>query len=890
MCRKDNMFSLRTRQKRGECSVTSVSVLYVDADPTRADHTATQLERESDRLSVDTVSSAREGRTALADGDVDCVVSASDLGETTGIEFLRAVRKEYPELPVIVVDATTDESVARRAISAGATEYLNRRPETDQSVVLTNRIENAVESYRNNRDLERVERIVHASGDAVYATDADGRYTFVNDAVERVTGYDSDDLVGEHVSTLIDPADVDRGEDLIRSLLRTDRTRGTFEMTVTTADGERIRCENNLTLLPEEDGFRGTVGVVRDISERVERKRELEQSNALLSTLFDALPVGVLVEDSSRTIQAVNSQMNDLFDLCGSPEEIVGDDCEQLARAVSELFADPEAFYRRVTSVVTAGDPIDREAFTLSDGRTLEWSYRPIEFADGDGHLWMFRDVSERKRRKAELKATERQFEAVFNNRFAFKALLEPDGTVREVNETARSFVGERHADVVGVPFWETPWWDHSSDLQANLRSWIDRAADGELTRYEATHYGTDGERVIVDGVFHPIRDDEGTVVSILAAGRDITDRKRHEETIRSLHEVATDLAACSTRADVYERTVTAVDTILEFDLAVMLVADDGRLRVERLSEEMPPAEIPSLSVEDSIAGMTYRDGRSYRFDDVTTAEVATPLIDARAAMSVPVGEYGVFQVLEREAGAFTERDLELAELLVRHAERALDRLDRERELEAQNERLDEFAAVVSHDLRNPLNVANGHLEMLREAHDDDRLDEIAHAHERMQSLIDDLLTVAREGQAVNDVRIVELEEVSRSCWRNVETTATTLEVASTTRLAADPPRLKQLLENLLRNAVSHGDADTITVGALEEGFYVADDGRGIAPDARDRIFDSGYSESPDGNGLGLRIVDEIVSAHDWTIDVTASVDDGARFEIRGVGGPEHDS
>lgn len=862
--------------------MSRIAVLYVADDPARADRAATHLERESGVLSVDTVSSPRKGRGAIADGDVDCVVSAYDLGETNGIAFLRTVREEHPEIPFILVSGAA-QAVAKRAFSAGATEYLHRTDGTDQYVVLANRIENVVDSVRTSRSLERVEQIVHASGDAVYATDSDGRYTFVNDAVERVTGYDSDDLVGEHVSSLIDPADVDRGEELIRTLLHGDRTRGTFEMTVTTADGERIRCENNLSLMPEQDGFSGTVGVVRDISERVERERELEQSNVLLSTLFDALPAGVLVEDSSRTIQAVNSHMTDLFDLSASPEEIVGDDCEQLARDVSGLFADPDAFTERISAVIDSGEPIDREELALVDGRTLEWTYRRIEFTDGNGHLWMYRDVSERTRRDAELQAAERQFDAVFNNPFAFMALLDPHGTVREINETALEFVGEERRDVVGEPFWETPWWTHSADLQAELRSWIEQTADGNRTRYETTHYGSDGERMYVDGVFHPIRNADGTVVSILAAGRDITDRKRHEETIRSLHEVATDLAACATREDVYQQTVTAAETFLEFDLAAIAIADDDRLYIEAMSDEMPLEERPSMAVDEGIAGRTYQEGQSFHIDDVTGVDAASPLIDVQAAVSIPVGDRGVFQVLEQQAGAFTDRDLELAELLVRHTEHALDRLARERELESQNERLDEFASLVSHDLRNPLNVANGHLELLQEEYEDRRLAEIAHAHERMQTLIDDLLTVARDGRTVEDGRTVDLAEMASVCWRTVETDAATFESASTARLTADPNRLKRLLENLLQNAISHGDADTITVGVMDDGFYVADDGRGIPPDQRDQIFDSGYSESDDGTGLGLRIVAEVADAHGWSVAVTESADGGARFEITGV-------
>jgi signal transduction histidine kinase len=102
--------------------------------------------------------------------------------------------------------------------------------------------------------------------------------------------------------------------------------------------------------------------------------------------------------------------------------------------------------------------------------------------------------------------------------------------------------------------------------------------------------------------------------------------------------------------------------------------------------------------------------------------------------------------------------------------------------------------------------------------------------------------------------------------------------------ILADHGRLRQLLENLFRNAVDHGGEDVaITVGELEQGFYVADDGPGISPDNRDNVFESGYSTSEDGNGLGLQIVKQIVDGHDWDITVTESKEGGARFEITSV-------
>ena len=212
------------------------------------------------------------------------------------------------------------------------------------------------------------------------------------------------------------------------------------------------------------------------------------------------------------------------------------------------------------------------------------------------------------------------------------------------------------------------------------------------------------------------------------------------------------------------------------------------------------------------------------------------------------------------------------------------DRRERERTLERQNERLEEFASIVSHDLRNPLYGAAGHLELARDECESRHLDAVERSHERMQSLVRDLLTLAREGDAVTAPESVDIAAAVRRCWETSETGDATLTVEASRAVPADPSRLRRLFENLVTNAVEHGgDGVAVRVGALGDGFYVEDDGRGIAAADRDRVFERGYSSDATGVGYGLHIVEQIVAAHGWTIRVAESADGGARFEIRGV-------
>ncbi len=228
------------------------------------------------------------------------------------------------------------------------------------------------------------------------------------------------------------------------------------------------------------------------------------------------------------------------------------------------------------------------------------------------------------------------------------------------------------------------------------------------------------------------------------------------------------------------------------------------------------------------------------------------------------------------------------------------ERERRRREIETQNERLEEFATMVSHDLRNPLDVASGHVELMRSSRSEasdlpgvcletDRLDETAGALERIEAIVDDVLTLARDGRDVTDPEAISLRAAARSAWEHVDTADGRLVVGTDDRIVADRDRLERLFENLFRNSVEHGGSGvTVSVGIIHDGhertgFYVADDGDGIPAELREDIFESGVTGESDGTGFGLAIVEQLADVHGWTIDATESDEGGARFEFTSV-------
>jgi len=222
---------------------------------------------------------------------------------------------------------------------------------------------------------------------------------------------------------------------------------------------------------------------------------------------------------------------------------------------------------------------------------------------------------------------------------------------------------------------------------------------------------------------------------------------------------------------------------------------------------------------------------------------------------------------------------------------------------------VDRVASVISHDLRNPLDVARARLRAGRELDSEEHFDHVAQAHDRMERIIQDVLTLARGEDVVDPDETVDLGTVAGEAWETVETNGASLRIRGDLPVAeADRDRVSRLFENLFRNAVEHGstgpdsqtrqnadehgstgsqpevdDRTQIVVGPQADGFYVADDGPGIPPDDREAVFEPGYSSSDHGTGLGLAIVQQIAQLHGWSIDVTSSETGGARFEITGV-------
>ncbi|WP_435098825.1 ATP-binding protein [Halorubrum sp. N11] len=260
---------------------------------------------------------------------------------------------------------------------------------------------------------------------------------------------------------------------------------------------------------------------------------------------------------------------------------------------------------------------------------------------------------------------------------------------------------------------------------------------------------------------------------------------------------------------------------------------------------------------------------------------------NSRATVHVPlVADWDLLGVLAFETDAWrawTDEEVDLYRTFADLIAYTIARNDRRLELRRRTEQLEQFSSVVSHDLRNPLNVLSGYLDMAKPDISPSTYEAMDRSVTRMESLIDNLLMLAKRGEAIGETEPTSVAGVAEEAWQTVCAPDATLTIADDLgRIPADPTRLRQVFENLFRNAVDHaGPSVAIEVGSLTgeacNGIYVIDDGPGVPLDTRESLFDSGFSTA-DSSGIGLAIVDRIVDAHGWEIDVRN--DDGAVFEI----------
>jgi PAS domain S-box-containing protein len=427
--------------------------------------------------------------------------------------------------------------------------------------------------------------------------------------------------------------------------------------------------------------------------------------------------------------------------------------------------------------------------------------------------------------------------------------VLDLDGTIRYENEAVEDVLGFDRAERIGENGFSYIHPEDREGAEASFREAIERPTTEPTTVVLRSRAADGSWRWLESRANYNLTGETGEIV---AASRDITERKRREAELKRVK-------------DQTEFVLTEVDTTVWVGDPV-----SGDLTTLYNPIEAVTGQSCGGTMDDFVTDIVHPEDRE------RIADAYDRLVDGDADRLA--AEFRTQHGIEdtqwlRAVGYWREDDSKIVGILSDIS----DRKRRERQLE-------EFAGLVSHDLRNPLNVAQGRLELAREEDDSEPLAAVADSLDRMREIIDDTLLFAKQGQTIEDPDAVALDAVAADCWRNVDTADADLRVECEFTVSGDPDRLRSLFENLFRNAVEHGGEDvTVRVAPTDAGFYVADDGPGIRPEQRDRVFDPGHSTAERGTGFGLAIVEEVAAAHDWRVGVEESEPGGTRITFTGV-------
>jgi PAS domain S-box-containing protein len=586
-------------------------------------------------------------------------------------------------------------------------------------------------------------------------------------------------------------------------------------------------------------------------------RRELGDTLAKYRTLIDAAPDAIFIADvDTGTIVEANEAAASLV---GQPRhELVGmhqsklhpdDDRERYRRLFDRHQNTDESVRRRFDEepihVETAdGDriPVEISANVVElDGRTLL-----------QGH---FRDIAERRDRERKLRAilgAIPDIAIVYNESGTYEEVLSgPDDLlIDSPNALEGSDIHDvlptGAADRVVESIRETIETSETQNLEYSL------SLDGDTHHFAARIAPLQAEVSACDDR-----------ACVLFLARDITARKRREQDLRSFGQA-----------------------IEQAGHAIMITEPDGTIDYVN-----PEFESVTGYSKTEVLGRTPAVLNSGEHDEECYRDLWGTILDGEIWEGELINQRkeGERYHVEQTIAPITDETGDIERFVAINTD-ITERKQYEYQLERERDRLEEFARTVAHDLRNPLSIAVGHVDIARQGGEnvDASLARALSALERMEAMIEEMLELSKQGETVREPQPVSFERIVDLAWEHVDADTATRRMADELHgwtLPADGSRLRQLLENLLGNAVKHAGPDvTIWLGRLSEreGFFVEDDGPGVEPSARNRIFESGFTSADDGTGFGLAIVKQIVEAHGWAIDVTdaENATDGGRFEI----------
>ncbi len=771
----------------------------------------------------------------------------------------------------------------------------------------------------------------------VFLLDPDNRVCRVNAAAANMIGYPIEDLIGMEFSDLV-TFETKSGPSNDISKMFDETGSNVFSRQLIRKDQTVLPVKVRLAaIFDEATGKNYLLQIVRDISDHNALVALMRDSEQKLSAFLDNTRDAVYLKDRA----GVYSMINEIgAATLGRPKSAI------IGYTDADIFSESDAsrirdFDQQV--IETGTSHTEESVFKIGDRiHTFRTTRMPYFSQRGEitGVIGVIRDISTRKRVEADLRTIALRYQALFENNTDGVLVMDLEGKVIDISDLAARMLGYTKADLIGasmdslVPF---------SDQDAQ-QTWRDTIISGKQTSiFEQNFLRQNGNQFPVEINAGLVYDDNGAPMHIQVFFRDITDRKRVDverigllenlrtrtRQIQTAFEVSKSISSTLDFGNLLSQTVEIIKQRFDFYYVGVFLVDEGFAvlaagsgiqgrEMHSAGHKLPiaPSSMVGWCIENKRARIAHDVGKDpVRFDNPMTpktrSELAMPLIvhsEVIGALTVQ-SEYpeafnsedvAVLQIMADQL-AVAVQNARLHEKLTAYAGELEDRvLERTFQLEELNRELEAFSYSVSHDLRAPLRAILGFSNIITDKYDlelssnvRDYLKKINKNAVRMSALIDDILSFSRMGrQQVRKVPLklnLLIDEVLDDLEREIEERDIEIRVDELPDVLADPVLLKQVLANLIGNAVKFTrleEKPTITIGCMIEPdrnvYYIKDNGVGFDMKYSQRIFGVFYrlhgDEEFEGTGVGLAIVQRVIQRHGGKIWYKAEKDIGATF------------
>jgi PAS domain S-box-containing protein len=725
---------------------------------------------------------------------------------------------------------------------------------------------------------EKYRTIFENSAVAITLTDENENIISWNKYAENLLNMGKNDLFMKPVESLYPP---EEWEKIRQENVRQKGMQHHLETKMIKNNNELIDVAISLSVLKNHRGeIIGSIGVIKDITERKKIERKLAFERELLQSLLDNIPDSIYFKDEKSRFIKVNKAKAEHSNV--TPDKMIGKtDYEFLHEK------DAEAIHVDDNIVMETGQPIINkiEKLTGGDEKTRWISVTKVPRFDPEGNIigtmGISRDITELKKIEEKLSKSEKKFRDIFDSTSDLLLYLDPDGTILDINNTAIKMSGLEKENVVGKPFSKIRRVFSPGAMKKHLEA-ITISARGE----KAKDYETD--LVSKDDITYRflfsndlIKENDETK-GILVRGRDVTQRQRAWDELVKLEERYRVLA---------ETSADGVITIDPLGRLTYVNPSFEKMCGRRKSQILATLFRDYLS-EDSIYlfQQVFIDARK-KNEKIENVELE--LMDVEDNMT-PV-EVNIAPLTKNDEFAgmvCTVRDI-------------TERKKVEEELKKSERLKTEFMNIAAHELKSPVTPIKGYLDLIIQ--DKDASDTVKNWAKislrnsvRLMNLVNDILDVSRLDTDTMrfDMEKLDPVDILREVVEDIKPVVTAKKIefiANIPRrlpgILGDKNRLSQVLKNILENAVKFTDNGSITIGAQTKNkaliIYVEDTGIGISNDELKKIFTKFYQaytgddRKNEGTGLGLFISKEIVQKHNGKIWAESELGKGSKFVIQ---------